>query len=230
MGETPTFVELCHCSFGFYNSNEHYSRTQKNIIPLKASRTKAERVKLLQQRYEGIFKLLKFFTIANKEEDARSAPIPLTHLFQALFLQLTIYNSIKDIHPETRNWIVKVLVVEKTMTRTSTQGVIIYQRLILINIEGNRVQVVQFGRGIQLREYTLIQARMYFITHTLVKLMPTRLRLVDHNYQWIINTTAVIEDVLEHEILFHTTNYSFVPFDSTNTSTLMTLLMSLLLR
>ena len=44
----------------------------------------------------------------------------------------TIYNSIKDIHPETRNWKVKVLVVEKTMPRTSTQSVNTYQRLILI--------------------------------------------------------------------------------------------------
>ena len=82
-----------------------------------------------------------------------------------------------------------------------------------IYIQGNRVQAVLFGHDIQLHEDTLIQARTYFITNVLVKPIPTKLCFVDHNYQWIINTRTVIEDVLEDEILFHTTDYSFVPFD-----------------
>ena len=82
-----------------------------------------------------------------------------------------------------------------------------------IYIQGNRVQAVLFGRDIQQHEYTLIQAKMYFITNALVKTNPTKLRLVDLNYQWIINTRTVIEDVSEDEISFHTTEYSFVPFD-----------------
>ncbi|KAL4606767.1 hypothetical protein ACB092_09G127300 [Castanea dentata] len=124
-----------------------------------------------------------------------------------------IYNSIKDIHPETRNWKVKVLVAEKTMPQASLQGVSTYQRLILIDKEGNRVQAVMLSRDIQHHEDTLIQARAYFITNALVKPIPTKLCLIDHNYQWIINTKTVIEDVLEDEILFHTTEYSFVPFN-----------------
>ena len=80
-------------------------------------------------------------------------------------------------------------------------------------MQGNRVQAVIFSRDIQLHEDTLIQARTYFITNALVKPIPTKLRLVDRNYQWIINTRTVIEDVSEDEISFHTTEYSFVPFD-----------------
>uniref|UniRef100_A0A7N2KP18 DUF223 domain-containing protein n=1 Tax=Quercus lobata TaxID=97700 RepID=A0A7N2KP18_QUELO len=99
------------------------------------------------------------------------------------------------------------------MPRTSTQGVSTYQRLILIDKEGNRVQAVLFGHDIQLHDDTLIQARTYFITNAL-KPIPTKLRLVDHNYRWIINTRTVIKDVLEDEISFHTTEYSFVPVRS----------------
>ena len=75
------------------------------------------------------------------------------------------------------------------------------------------MQAVLFGRDIQLHEDTLIQARTYFITNAFVKPIPTKHRLVDHNYQWIINARTVIEDVLEDEILFDTTEYNFVPFD-----------------
>uniref|UniRef100_A0A7N2LKD8 Uncharacterized protein n=1 Tax=Quercus lobata TaxID=97700 RepID=A0A7N2LKD8_QUELO len=77
--------------------------------------------------------------------------------------------------------------------------------------KGNRVHVVQFGRDIQLHEDTLFQSKTY--TNALVKTVSTKLRLVDHNYQWIINTRTVIEDVSEDEISFHTAEYSFILFD-----------------
>ena len=98
---------------------------------------------------------------------------------------------------------------------------------IYINIymQGNRVQAVLFGRDIQQHEYTLIQAKMYFITNALVKTNPTKLRLVDLNYQLIINTRTVIE--MYQRMRFHFIQQSIVLFllmNSTNTLTLMTLL------
>ena len=48
-----------------------------------------------------------------------------------------LYNSIKDINPKTRNWKVKVVVAEKTMTRTSQKSLTKYMRLILADSQVN---------------------------------------------------------------------------------------------
>ena len=56
----------------------------------------------------------------------------------------------------------------------------------------------------------MFQSKTY--TNAIVKTVSTKLRLVDHNYQWIINTRTIIEDVSEDEILFRTAEYSFIHF------------------
>lgn len=45
----------------------------------------------------------------------------------------TVYTSIKDITPNTRNWKIKMIVAEKAPKRTGQNSPINYQKLILID-------------------------------------------------------------------------------------------------
>jgi hypothetical protein len=47
----------------------------------------------------------------------------------------TLYNSLKEITPTTKEWRVKVIVSEKMMPRTSIQSTNQYQRFILADTE-----------------------------------------------------------------------------------------------
>ena len=48
---------------------------------------------------------------------------------------LTLYNSLKEITPKTKEWRVKVIVAEKMMTHIGIQSTNKYQMFILADIE-----------------------------------------------------------------------------------------------
>ncbi|KAF3960749.1 hypothetical protein CMV_014562 [Castanea mollissima] len=139
---TPSsLLSLISLTFASASSSSAQQPYFSELLSFKLDRLQKE-PELLQVDAERIQRQMK--------EVAVGYTLPLS-LFQThalpLFLSLIcfnhrssnlmrmIYNSIKDIHPETRNWKVKVLVVEKTMPQASLQGVSTYQRLILIDKE-----------------------------------------------------------------------------------------------
>ena len=79
-GGPYNFVELCHCSFGFYNSNKHYSRTQKNIIPLSFQNQSRDGETITTTKNEGILK-------ANLHKAWATTAIPSAYHFTQQKLQ-----------------------------------------------------------------------------------------------------------------------------------------------
>ncbi|XP_042954753.1 uncharacterized protein LOC122291181 [Carya illinoinensis] len=60
----------------------------------------------------------------------------------------TVYTSIKDITPSTRDWKIKMIVAEKSPKRTGQRSPVKYQSLTLIDPEENRLQATIFDKDI----------------------------------------------------------------------------------
>ncbi|KAF5452910.1 hypothetical protein F2P56_027864 [Juglans regia] len=86
----------------------------------------------------------------------------------------TVYTSIKDITPNTRNWKIKMIVAEKSPKRISQRTNVKYQNLTLFDEEGNRVHASMFGTDIDHREDTLNIFQSYYISNAYVKPVDSR--------------------------------------------------------
>ncbi|CAI9776597.1 unnamed protein product [Fraxinus pennsylvanica] len=76
---------------------------------------------------------------------------------------------IPDIAPRELGWTCKVVVVEKTSSRTSQKGNGTYQHLWLMDTVENKVQATIFGQNIKALESTLVPSRTYLILNAYVK-------------------------------------------------------------
>ena len=61
--------------------------------------------------------------------------IHLIFLYMKREKMWTVYTSIKDITPKTKNWKIKMIVAEKSPKRISQRTAVKYQNLILIDKE-----------------------------------------------------------------------------------------------
>ncbi|PON72909.1 Nucleic acid-binding, OB-fold containing protein [Trema orientale] len=127
--------------------------------------------------------------------------------------------NIKEIFPRTRKWTAKVLVAEKRLPRTSTRNSSRYQHLLLVDVQGTRIQATIFDDNIERFENTLIMFKTYNISNAIVnRIMPAH-RVIDNQYQWIINDKTKINEVSEEEALNNpqdAPNFTFVPFSALN--------------
>ncbi|XP_042956417.1 replication protein A 70 kDa DNA-binding subunit B-like [Carya illinoinensis] len=125
----------------------------------------------------------------------------------------TLYASIKDIIPVTKNWKVKMLVAEKSPKRIARNSITKYQNLTLIDPQGNRLQAVIFGKDIDLRDDTLQVFQSYYIGNAYVKAIDPRHKIESHEYQWIINSRTIIENVEDDEPVLKAPEYNIIPFN-----------------
>ncbi|PON70499.1 Nucleic acid-binding, OB-fold containing protein [Trema orientale] len=107
------------------------------------------------------------------------------------------YRLLKEITPATRSWTAKVLVDDKTMPRSSPSNAKKYQRLILIDPAGTRIQASIYEPDIEKFENKLTVNRSYYVSNAWVRPIPPRYRLVDNEYQWYINKSTLIQPVIE---------------------------------
>ncbi|XP_041010101.1 uncharacterized protein LOC121254208 [Juglans microcarpa x Juglans regia] len=125
----------------------------------------------------------------------------------------TIYKSIKDITQNTRNWKIKMIVAEKSPKRATQNSPTRYQNLVLIDVEGNRVQAVIFGKDIDLRDDTLNVYQSYYIANAFVKPLDTRHRREAYELQWIINSRTIVENIKYDESSLKPPDYNIVPLN-----------------
>ncbi|XP_042940518.1 uncharacterized protein LOC122275493 [Carya illinoinensis] len=124
----------------------------------------------------------------------------------------TVYTSIKDITPKTKNWKIKMIVAEKSPKRISQRTAVKYQNLILIDKEGNRVQATMFGTDIDPRENTLKILQSYYIIDAYVKPVDPKYKIGEYQYQWTLNSKTIIEDVPQNEEQIDAPKYEIIPF------------------
>ncbi|XP_041007529.1 uncharacterized protein LOC121252111 [Juglans microcarpa x Juglans regia] len=139
------------------------------------------------------------------------------------FNMRTVYTSIKNITPSTRNWSIKMIVSDKSPKRTAQHSPTKYQNLTLIDPEGNRLQATIFGKDIDLRNDMLHIFRSYYISNAYVKPLDPKHRIEAHEYQWILNSRTIIENIPDDEVELQPPEYDIIPFtnlhDYKNTGT-----------
>ncbi|KAK4842645.1 hypothetical protein QYF36_025313 [Acer negundo] len=121
------------------------------------------------------------------------------------------FKLIKDIFPITKGWTTKVSVAEKTMARESQHHSNKYQRLILIDSEGTRVQASICGANIKLFEDTLIVSKSYQISNAYVKKIKSEHRIVENDLQWTVNGRTLVREVEDDQVMVPAA-FSFVSF------------------
>ncbi|GFZ11310.1 hypothetical protein Acr_22g0007080 [Actinidia rufa] len=119
---------------------------------------------------------------------------------------------IDDINPQSRNWTVKVQVLEKSYPRNSPSSPTRYQRLILGDVKGGRVQASIFSNDIELYEKTLSLFSSYYVSNAIVRPITVTHQVVPHQFQWIINSRTLVENVNDDEVNNVVPNYNFCLF------------------
>ncbi|KAL2894003.1 Replication protein A 70 kDa DNA-binding subunit B [Bienertia sinuspersici] len=97
----------------------------------------------------------------------------------------------KNIRPHSRSWTARVQVLEKSFPRTPYHASQKYQRLILVDGQGTRVQATIFDRDIDLFANSLNILGHYYISNAMVKPIAEKHRIVNLPYQWIISTRTL---------------------------------------
>ncbi|XP_035539363.1 replication protein A 70 kDa DNA-binding subunit B-like [Juglans regia] len=83
----------------------------------------------------------------------------------------------------------------------------------VIFLQGNRLQAVIFDRDIDLRDDTLHVFQSYYIGNAYVKAIDPRHKIEAHQYQWIINSKTIIENLEDDEPALKAPEYNIISFN-----------------
>ncbi|XP_042979835.1 replication protein A 70 kDa DNA-binding subunit D-like [Carya illinoinensis] len=125
----------------------------------------------------------------------------------------TVYTSIKDITPSTRDWKIKIIVAKKSPKRTGQRSPVKYQSLTLIDPKENQLQATIFDKDIDSRQDTLHIFQSYYISNAYVKSLDPKYRIETYEYQWILNSKTIIEEVPKDEGQLEPPKYQLIPFN-----------------
>ncbi|XP_041001096.1 uncharacterized protein LOC121246852 [Juglans microcarpa x Juglans regia] len=104
----------------------------------------------------------------------------------------------------------KMIVAEKSPKRVAQNSPTKYQNLVLMDVEGNHVQAVIFGKDIDLRDDTLNVYQSYYIANAFVKPLDARHRREAYELQWIINSRTIVENIEYDESSLKPPDYNIV--------------------
>ncbi|KAL6570861.1 hypothetical protein OROGR_000411 [Orobanche gracilis] len=120
-----------------------------------------------------------------------------------------------EITPDTKNWTAKVSIVSKTEPRTSSQpSSIRFQKLLLADNKGNRIEGMVYRGDIELLRNSLRPHQTYLISNAVVRPVKPGFEnpLTNNKYQWILGArTAILandEDALTSSELAPTFTHS----------------------
>ncbi|KAL6498660.1 hypothetical protein OROGR_028207 [Orobanche gracilis] len=99
------------------------------------------------------------------------------------------------ITPDTKNWTAKVSVLNKTEPRTSSQPTCIkFQKLLLADIKGNKVEGMLYRDDIELLKDSLRPHQTYLISNATVRPVKPGFEnpLTNNRFQWILGARTAI--------------------------------------
>ncbi|KAL6514959.1 hypothetical protein OROGR_020538 [Orobanche gracilis] len=100
-----------------------------------------------------------------------------------------------EITPDTKNWTAKVSIVNKIEPRTSSQpNSIRFQKLLLADNKGNRVEGMVYRGDIELLKNSLRPHQTYLISNAVVRPVKPGFEnpLTNNKYQWILGARTAI--------------------------------------
>ncbi|KAL5581401.1 hypothetical protein UlMin_013843 [Ulmus minor] len=119
---------------------------------------------------------------------------------------------VKDITIGTKGWTAKVIVEAKGMPRFSQRSPVKYQRIILRDSAGTKVQATIFDSDIDKFSDVLTLYTTYYISNAVVKTILPQHRIANNDYQWHINSKTVVEEITGECSSISVSPYNFVPF------------------
>ncbi|KAH7867544.1 hypothetical protein Vadar_034691 [Vaccinium darrowii] len=117
--------------------------------------------------------------------------------------------SIEDINPSAKCYTIEVIVLEKGMQRTTSKMSRSYQRIVLQDVEGNKIQGTIFGEDITTLENTLRVHSTYAISNASVDKVDIQHRIVAHKFQLIITARTPIEAKQIEGLTIRTLDFNF---------------------
>ncbi|KAL6576987.1 hypothetical protein OROMI_011263 [Orobanche minor] len=120
------------------------------------------------------------------------------------------------ITPDTKNWTAKVSVVNKTEPRISSQPAsIIFQKMLLADTKGNRIEAMLYRWDIDLLKNSLQPHQTYLISNALVRPLKPGFEnpLTNNKYQWILGSRTAILATHEDSLTFSELAPTFIRFD-----------------
>ncbi|KAL6541893.1 hypothetical protein OROGR_011379 [Orobanche gracilis] len=100
-----------------------------------------------------------------------------------------------EITPDTKNWTAKVSIVNKTEPRTSSQpSSIRFQKVLLADNKGNKVEGMVYREDIELLKNSLRPHQTYLISNAVVRPVKPGFEnpLTNNKYQWILGARTAI--------------------------------------
>ncbi|KAF7147897.1 hypothetical protein RHSIM_Rhsim03G0120000 [Rhododendron simsii] len=118
---------------------------------------------------------------------------------------------LRDIVLTSKNYTVQAMVIEKNIPRMSSTSTSFYQRIMLQDKEGNKIQASIFGQNIRILEQTLKLYHTYSITNAAVTETPQLFRFLENKNQLAINARTPVEEIHIDGLTQRTVKYSFTP-------------------
>ncbi|KAH7846156.1 hypothetical protein Vadar_010559 [Vaccinium darrowii] len=117
---------------------------------------------------------------------------------------------VRDITIERKRYTIEAMVVEKGMPRTTSKIAKPYQRIVLQNAEGTRIQGT-IGEDIAILSNTLKMFQTYSISNATVDKLDVQHRFVDHCFQLKISARTPIQAKLIDGLTIRTLKFNFTP-------------------
>ncbi|KAL6506757.1 hypothetical protein OROHE_022589 [Orobanche hederae] len=120
------------------------------------------------------------------------------------------------ITPDTKNWTAKVSVVNKTEPRRSSQPASIrFQKMLLADTKGNRIEAMLYRGDIDLLKNSLQPHQTYLISNALVRPLKPGFEnpLTNNKYQWILGSRTAILATHEDSLTFSELAPTFIRCD-----------------
>ncbi|KAL6550544.1 hypothetical protein OROMI_021032 [Orobanche minor] len=120
------------------------------------------------------------------------------------------------ITPDTKNWTAKVSVVNKTEPHISSQPASIrFQKMLLADTKGNRIEAMLYRGDIELLKNSLQPHQTYLISNALVRPLKPGFEnpLTNNRYQWILGSRTAILATHEDSLSFSELSPAFIRCD-----------------
>ncbi|KAG5537862.1 hypothetical protein RHGRI_025084 [Rhododendron griersonianum] len=121
---------------------------------------------------------------------------------------------LKDVTLTSRNYTVQAMVIEKNIPRRSKTNSSLYQRIMLQDKEGNKMQATIFGYNVKILESSLNLYRTYSITNATVTKTLEIFRFLENKNQLAINGHTPVEEIQIDGLTMRTMQYNFTPISA----------------
>lgn len=134
-------------------------------------------------------------------------------LFITLFQMSKQICPVRDITMASKRYTIEAMIVEKGMPRTTSKIAKPYQRILLQEAEGTKIQGTIFGEDIAILSNTLKMFQT--ISNATVNRLDVQHRFVDHPFQLKISARTPIQAKLIDGLTIRTVKFNFTPVADT---------------